>query len=129
MNQTVLLAGNRVTLKRFDTSGMQSGTPTIIAEVEINGELYRPGITIRGRQKLPVEETLDGTERKIIVKEIDPGGKRILLYIEPEAGRKQPPDMLIVDISWKPLIWVVWLGTLFISAGGLWALVRRFRKT
>lgn len=128
MNQTVLLAGNRVTLKGFDTSGMQSGTPTILANVEINGETYRPGITIQGRLKLPVEETLKGTERKIIVKEIDPGGKRILLYIEPEAGREQPPDMLIVDISWKPLIWVVWLGTLLISLGGAWALARRFRK-
>ena len=56
---------------------------------------------------------------------IDVRAQEILLYVEPGKDYSIPPDSLIVDVSFKRLIWFVWMGTLFIAFGGIFALKRR----
>ena len=53
---------------------------------------------------------------------IDAESKKVLIHVSPGKEMLIPPDSVMVDVSFKRFIWAVWLGTVFISAGGIAAI-------
>jgi len=110
---------------------MKSGEGIISAKIalKIRGRKYRvmPGVSVaRGKITNTIDSSIPNSSRKISLHGIDVRAQEILLYIEPGKEDSVPPDSLIVDVSFKRLIWFVWMGTLFIAFGGIFALKRRF---
>lgn len=119
------MGSTEVTFLDFETTNMMEGKePSIYAVVKIDDMVVKPGIRITHGQQVRDDVTLPGTERTVSLQQIDPKSRRILIYISPGKGTVIPADTLIVDVSHKQLIWLVWLGTLLITAGGIYGMWR-----
>ncbi len=104
-----------------DRMTMMQGNATIYAlcTVKYQGREYalRPGVMFDGNRRNSVPTVLPGTTRAISLLDFDIQEKIIVLHIDAPAGATVPPDSAIVDISFKRLIWLVWLGTVVIAIG------------
>ncbi|HNV45717.1 MAG TPA: cytochrome c biogenesis protein CcsA [Spirochaetota bacterium] len=111
----------------FDTKlmNMMAGAGTILAEVRVRGaggtHTVSPGLIIEnGKAVGNYDAALPGTPaKKIALLSMNVSAKEIHLLVTEGA----PPSVL-VDISFKRLIWLVWLGTVAIAAGGIVGLFR-----
>ena len=109
----------------FKTEGMMSETPATYAELTVNGRKVSPGIKLEKGQRRPTETYIPGTKREILLLGFNPDEKTARIYVEPSSTAEIPADTVLVDLSVKPLIWLVWLGTILIAAGGMCAMVRK----
>jgi len=124
---------NDVTLRfdgfDIDRMAMMQGNPKIYAlcTVKYQGKEYtvRPGVLFDGDRRTSQNTVLPGTTRMISLMDFDIHEKLIVLYMDAPAQAVVPPDMVIVDISFKRLIWLVWLGTVVIAFGTALPLVKR----
>ncbi len=113
--------GLRIRFNGFRTEHMTSGNPTTYADIAINGRRSSPGIAFSPEGIRYLDITAPGTDRTISLREINATSKRILLYIAPGKSTVTPPDTVIITVTKKRLIWLVWLGTLLIAWGGIHA--------
>ncbi|MCP4130647.1 MAG: cytochrome c biogenesis protein CcsA [bacterium] len=111
---------------QFSTEGMTSESPSIFANLLINNKKVSPGVTVlaNGHRRY-IDKKIPGTERTIGLHNFDLSKKSVSLSMSPGKNAMIMPDSLIIDISKKPFIWLVWLGTLLITAGGIIALTRK----
>ena len=112
----------------FDVQGMGSGEPRIAAvlRVELGGRTVpaRPVIEIKGGQPNRIPAYLPG------------GGSVQILGVDPDEGRVglelpgmqvvQASNVLAVEVSTKPLINLVWLGSVIMLLAGFMSMARRF---
>ena len=88
--------------------------------VSINRSAYavNPGLIIGekiGRKN--IDAVIPHLNRKVSLLDFDISKKEILLYVEPAKNAVIPPDTVIVEVSFKRLVWLVWLGTVLITIG------------
>ncbi len=57
---------------------------------------------------------------------LERGTGKVHLFVEPNPGAPLPPDEVIVEIAWKRLIILVWMGTALMTLGFFIALRRVF---
>ncbi len=122
------LGGLKVTFKGFRSEGMMSGKPTIYADLIIEGRRVSPGIRFEGKHRHPIEAKVPGTKRRIQLRRFDVRNKIIEIYVEPGEKTPVPPDSMLVNVSVKRMIYLVWLGTILISVGGYIAM-KRVKRT
>lgn len=127
--EEVTMGDLKVTLAGIRSANMMSKQPAIHADIIINGKKVSPGVRFHDRHRHPIEVMLPGTKRKVKLQGFDVRNKTVDLYIEPGKNTPVPPDTMLVNVSEKRMIWLVWLGTLLIAAGGLLAMVRTKRST
>ena len=120
----------------FNTDGMDmmkgNGVISTDIRLSIEGREYKvsPGILIRsGKAVKNIDASIPGTKRIVSLLSLDVAAQEILLYIEPSKGGVIPPGSVIVEISFKRLIWFVWLGTIFISVGVFMAIRGRIQRS
>ena len=118
------LRGMRVRFNEFRTEHMTSGEPKTFAELSVNGVALAPGIQFTRDAVKYLDRGIPGTDRTVSLRAIDATGKRIVIFISPGTGTAIPPDTVIVTISKKRLIWLVWLGTILISIAGFYTFAR-----
>ncbi len=130
------IEGVKVKFVRFDIDKQQmmSGKPIIYAKLDVNikAKNYKisPGVIIRGKKsKEYIDVKIPGTKRRVSLVGWDIDRKSIAIYIEPEDTSIAPPDVAVIDVSFKRLIWLVWLGTILISIGGFVAYRRSTRSS
>ncbi len=121
------ISGLKVKFIDFDVSQMGSGDMTIYANILVNGKKYKPGMKHSMGHHLPIENKIADTDRIITLEGIDAGNKKIKIHITPEKGANIPPDYAIIDVSFKRLIWLVWLGTLLVTGGFIIAMLKENR--
>ena len=109
----------RIQFIGFRTEHMTSHQPTTYADCTVNGILVSPGIRFVNGSPVRITQPMPGTDRVISLLQIDATSKRILLHISPGARTVIPPDSAVVSVTWKRFIWLVWLGTVLIAAGGI----------
>lgn len=101
----------------------KGGEPATLKPIITIGQLQSPS----SRVKLPGPE-----EAYLTLVKIDAGGKTIgLVYDGPQSDEKKietSPPYFIADVSIKPGMTVLWLGTLLILIGGGIAIPRRWGK-
>jgi cytochrome c biogenesis factor len=64
----------------------------------------------------------------VTLRQVDVNDQAVELFIDPGKNVTVPPDSIIVDLSIKRMIWLVWAGTVLIALGGAVTLVQRTRK-
>ncbi|MBN2078242.1 MAG: cytochrome c biogenesis protein CcsA [Spirochaetes bacterium] len=112
----------------FRTEHMTSGNPTTYADLDVNGRRSSPGITFSSEGIRYLDGMAPGTSRTVSLREIDATSKRILLYVSPGKNTMVPPDTVIITVTKKRFIWLVWLGTLLIAVGGVYACGKAIRS-
>jgi cytochrome c biogenesis factor len=118
------IGGIRIKFLSFETEHMTSKNPKIGAKLQINRSIVTPSFILKNGKRLPKEENIPGTNRKISLHNIDVSHKAVWVYVSPEPGTPVPPDSVIINISRKRFIWLVWLGTIALVAGGFIAWFR-----
>ena len=108
---------------------MTSASPQIIADLDINGKQVSPALKMIEGSRVSIDKRVPGTDRSVSITDIDVGERKVMLSFTLGKDVTIPPDRAIAEISLKRLIWLVWLGTLIISAGCIAAIVRIVRKT
>ena len=78
-------------------------------------------------QDVPAEFMIDGQPVTVSIQRILADQGAVLLSI-PQLFASQEVERLILDISKKPLIMLVWAGTTFILLGTLIVMIRRMRE-
>ena len=124
----VTLGDLKVTFKGFRSEGMMSGKPAIYADMTIKGRKVSPGVRFLQGHRHPIEAKVPGTKRRILLRRFDVRNKIIEVYIEPGKNTPVPPDSMLVNVSVKRMIYLVWLGTILISVGGYIAM-KRVKRT
>jgi len=114
----------------IDKKHMKSGTPKLMTKlnIKIKGKNYTisPGIIIKGKDsRESIDAKLPITGQRVSLLNFDLRSKKIFLFIESGNNAPTPPDSALIEMSFKKLIWLVWLGTILISAGGFLAISRK----
>lgn len=117
-----------VLFKEFETKNMTSDNPVINAKIIIDGLEVIPSYNFKHTAQAPDSVLIPGTERTISLLEVDASSKSILVFISPSPETVIPPDSVIVNVTRKKFIWLVWLGTVLVTAGGLMALLNSNKK-
>ncbi len=112
----------------FRTEHMTSGEPSTYADIRVNGIPLSPGIAFSRGAMRSKDCQIPGTDRSVSLRDIDATSKKILLHISPGKNIPVPADSVMISVTMKRLIWLVWLGTLCIACGGGYGLVRSLRS-
>ncbi len=120
-------SGLKIHFVGFRTEHMTSGEPSTYADIMINGIRLSPGITFSRGDMRPTDQAIPGTDRSVSLRDIDANSKRILLHVTPGKNISIPADSVIITVTRKRFIWMVWLGTVLIAAGGAYGFVRSLR--
>ncbi|MBN1533666.1 MAG: cytochrome c biogenesis protein CcsA [Spirochaetes bacterium] len=123
-----LVGGVRIFFAGFDTAHMTSEAPTIRANLIVNGRRLSPALYLKRTSKSHSPVPIPGTERAVSLLDIDVSSRSIWVHISPDATVTIPPDSVIVNVTKKRLIWLVWLGTVLIACGGLMAFARSVQE-
>ncbi len=118
------IGGVDVKFLKFDARQMRAAEPVIYAELLVNGKRVKPGIKIDKRKANRIDAKVPGTDRVISLLRINPSDELIDIFVSPGKDVKVVPDSVIVKVSHKRLIWIVWLGTVLITIGGCYAIYR-----
>lgn len=116
-------SGLKIRFIGFRTEHMTSGEPSTYADILVNGSPLSPGITFSRNGVKYQDRSIPGTDRSVSLRDIDANSKRILLLVTPGKGIAVPADSVMVSVTRKRLIWLVWLGTILVAVGGACAYV------
>jgi cytochrome c-type biogenesis protein CcmF len=125
--QEAEIGGIKVRFIEFQTEHMTSGEPVTRALLSVNGMKLAPAIQFKRGAINHIDRAIPGTDRSLSLKEIDATSKKIFLIITPGKNTKIPPDTVILSLTKKRLIWLVWTGAILISLGGCFAFARALR--
>ncbi len=128
-DEAVGYGGASLTFRRFDTSGMETGESMRVAaivDVQRDGSVETLALPLQAHGRefhgVPVESTmLAGVTLTLDRISVEQGLVRIRVS-DPRGG---PSGLLAVEVSTKPLINLLWLGTLLLGVGCCVAVVRR----
>jgi cytochrome c-type biogenesis protein CcmF len=119
-------------------SGHQTGSGDmhIWARIEVAdnygkslGEI-RPGLKVVGKDQENLPDTIPGTDRKVYIDGVSVEKEMLRLAIEKTAvdTKGAGKEMLAVEVSRKPLINILWLGTIVLGFGFITAIYNRTQK-
>ena len=74
------------------------------------------------RKEISARIPFTGQEVRLL--DFNVSDRTVYIFVEAPKGAATPPDSAIVEVSFKRLIWLVWLGTIFIASGGAVAMRR-----
>lgn len=109
-------------LKDTSRKAMREGMPEVFVDIQVvhQASSYRlsPGFRMdENGHIMHIDAFFSPQKRKVSLKNLNPETKEALLFIEPSPAVSIPPDELIVEISYKRLVILVWLGTALIALG------------
>ncbi|HSV95978.1 MAG TPA: cytochrome c biogenesis protein CcsA [Spirochaetota bacterium] len=129
---TVESQGMKITFTGFDIDRqhmMAGGDMKLFAKLAFergpHSASIRPGLELRGgdgRKSIAARIPFTGQEVRLLDFNVSDG--TVHIFVEAPKGAAVPPDSAIVEVSFKRLIWFVWLGTIFIALGGAFAIRR-----
>lgn len=122
------VSGLPVKFYGFITNNMGEQGMMIRADLLIDGMKYFPGIRFSNGEHEQIIQKVKG-DRILRIEGIDATHRAVRVYLSPEKGAVIPPDFALFDISMKRFIWVVWLGTLLVSAGFIIAMRRAVKNS
>jgi len=120
-----IISGHTVKFYGFISNNMGSQGMAIRTDVMVDGKKYFPGIRFtKTGDTEKMDQKISGTDKIISIESLDATQRAVRIFITPGKDAVIPPDFAILEISYKRLIWVVWLGTILIAAGFITAMVR-----
>ncbi|HXV74950.1 MAG TPA: hypothetical protein VD788_01425, partial [Candidatus Polarisedimenticolaceae bacterium] len=119
----------RLTFLQFETHGMGGGGMTVVARVLLEQEgrsetLRLPFTMAGGRTETPaVEPTIESAFASLQLASMAVEQQRILVHVDVPADRAT--QTLALNVSTKPMIGLLWAGTILLGCGCLLAWTRR----
>jgi cytochrome c-type biogenesis protein CcmF len=109
-----------------------AGTVEVYAVIRViqNGTTHtlKPGIKVSGQEKQVIPAYLPDTDRMVRIQNIDIDQGTIILAVSQGGSvETQTAEMLAVEVTEKPLINILWLGTIVMICGVATSLINRSR--
>ncbi|NMB16032.1 MAG: cytochrome c biogenesis protein CcsA [Firmicutes bacterium] len=121
--ETVVQDGYEVTFLGFDLMGHQGGR--VGTQVTISGagaeHQVVPTLTIKPSGREQEIAYISDLGLAVALDEVDAGGEVVLRLFQPDAA----PQVLILEVSQRPLISFLWLGALLAIVGSIMTLLQR----
>ena len=113
-----------------DAHGMSVGANIVVSYKDAEPVTLKPVITMGQRDSPSSRVKLPGPEGAYLtLVRIDAGAKMIgLFYQGPASSAEKSPPAIIAEVSIKPGMTLLWLGTLLILLGGSIGIARRWPK-
>ena len=91
--------------------------------------IIKPAVKIENNNRTDMPEKLPNTERKVFIKDINVEDNSLVIFVENEIIPSSPKsvEMLAVELTEKPLINLLWLGTFLMIGGMLTAITNRIK--
>lgn len=129
---TVESQGMKITFTGFDIDRqhmMAGGEMKLFAKLAVERGAFsasiRPGLELgEGDRRDALAARIPFTGQQVRLLDFNVSDGTVLIFMEAPRGITPPPDSAIVEVSFKRLIWFVWLGTVFIALGGAFAIRR-----
>ncbi len=133
--ETKQYAGYNIAFTTFNLSDHQESGEFRVAAVltfEKDGKTFElaPALLLKGRENINQPATLPGAENspggaRVILAGINAEQKNIKLAFEGLGTVESKPQQIVVEISKKPFMSVIWLGTIVLTLGSMMAMRRR----
>ena len=109
-------------LQKPDRKSMMNGNPEIYANLTIDKKKIKVGMKYvkdaEGHNHLTrIPTYITSEKRKLIMDGLSVEKNMIALILDPGKETVIPKDSVLVDVSYKSLIWLVWFGTVLVSIG------------
>jgi len=123
----------RVTFNRFIVGNHIENSPmTVKADVTVEfprGEVsVQPAMWMQDGKRVSDEVEIPQSDYRLKIESIDASsGSVTLALLTAGEGANKPKDILAIEVSEKPLISLLWIGTLFVIFGVLLTLVDRVK--
>ena len=127
-NLTIKFSGYDIDSHEMTTD--QVHIPAILNISDSNGQfVIKPAIKIVNNNKTDIPAKLPNTGRNVYIKDINVSDNSLVLLIENESilTSQKSTEMLAVEVTEKPLINLLWLGTFLMVGGMLLAIVNRVK--
>jgi cytochrome c-type biogenesis protein CcmF len=110
----------------------QSGIMHVSAvfDVKLDGQNYSvsPALIVSNNERQVIPVKLPGTKRNMVIQDINIEDDSIILAIDRAVVESnQPLEYLAIEITEKPLINILWLGTVIMIAGLIIQLIHRIK--
>lgn len=135
MGETVKAGSAEVTFEKYDTAKMQQGIVGIVLKVKsakVTGEIV-PELRMTDEGMMTREVSLEGSDLFFGIEKINVESKEALISwhegAKTSAAKAEVVPSVIFQASYKPYIWLVWLGMTLISVGSLLAMFRWIGKS
>jgi cytochrome c-type biogenesis protein CcmF len=97
----------------------------VMAIINVNGPegifVLKPSIEVRGKERNIIHDTIPGSGRKVHLHGVNIKEKSVAIMIDNLVSQQDPStekkEMLAIEITEKPLINLLWLGTFIMIAG------------
>ena len=127
------IAGYNLTFVDFEMSThSQGGEMRIGAILEVNSRDNKQTLTpyqiVGGPEVQYQDVTLPDQKTQVALERIMADTRQVGLLIHMESETSQPAEALLLEISHKPLINLLWLGGILVMLGSLFSIFRRSRE-
>ncbi|RMH62128.1 MAG: heme lyase CcmF/NrfE family subunit [Calditrichaeota bacterium] len=121
----------------MDTHQMGTGNMTIKAVIDVKDSKghtlaeIKPGIKVMGDKREQIEATFPGTNQKVFLSGVKVEERKLILGIKKdvaESNQSTSGELLAAEITVKPFINVLWLGTVLMVIGFLVTLYNRTQR-
>jgi len=122
-------------MNQHQMQGGEIHLATVINVYDKGGQLLgtvKPGITMRGEKKDLQAAYLPDTEREINIKGINVDQGTISLVVAKKDAQKDPyagRELLAVEVTIKPMINLLWLGTVLMIIGFIMSIIQRRKES
>jgi len=131
--------GQHLTFTGYDMGehGMNPGDVQIAALISVTkpgyseNQIIRPGLKMIGQKREYIPAEFPGSNRTILLDGINVESSSISLAVSGPAANNQAAtgkELLAVEVSVKPMINLLWLGTILMFFGFLTTLINRIKK-
>jgi cytochrome c-type biogenesis protein CcmF len=121
---TIMFSGYDI--DSHEMSNEQLIVPTILNFSNSNGQfVVKPAIKIINNIKTDIPAKIPNTEKNVYIKEINVNDNSLKIMIKNEKSVQK--EMLAVEVTEKPLINLLWLGTFLMVGGMLIAIINRVK--
>jgi len=127
-NYTIKFAGYDIDSHQM--SEQELYIPAILKVSDSDNQFeIKPAVKIVNNKKVDLPVTLPGTKRKVYLKDINVDDNSLVLFIENEvsSANQANTEMLAIEVTEKPLINLVWLGTFLMVGGMLISIINRVK--
>jgi len=131
--ESIQIADYNVTFLDFEMSAhSQGGEMRIGAILEVsssdNKQTLTPYQIVGGPEVQYQDVTLPDQKTQIALQRIMADTRQVGLLVNMESEIAQPTEALLLEISHKPLINLLWLGGILVMLGSLFSIFRRSRE-
>ncbi len=111
-------------------SGEELHIPAVLNLSDLENQfVIKPAMKIVNKKRIDLPAKLPGSERDVFIKDINVNDNSLVIFIENEitSANRTDTEMLAVEVTEKPLINLVWLGTFLMVGGMLSSIINRVK--